>query len=85
MCCRAGFVAADLVLAMLVLAYLVSMLIKWAYTILGHGCSGALSRLRAHKLPLLLDCLTCVVLISSEAQVVLCPSSVHCPFLPYMF
>ena len=56
----------DLVLAVLVAAYMVSILAGWARSIAGHGLQDNLKELWAAKVSLLLDCLTCVAMVTSE-------------------
>lgn len=64
--CRAGFIVVDLVLAVLVAAYMVSVLAGWAHSIAGHGLQDSLNGLWAAKVSLLLDCLTCAAMVTSE-------------------
>ena len=60
--CRAGFVAVDVVLALLVAAFVISTLVAWLRSIF-------LRTFTKRKAALLLDCLTCAIMILSEPPV----------------
>jgi len=64
--CRAGFIAADVVLALLVAAFVISTLVGCARSLACTSCMDIFSTLWRRKVSLLLDCLTCAAMISSE-------------------
>ena len=57
---RAGFVVVDVVLAFLVAAFVISSLVAWLRSLF-------LKTLTKRKAALLLDCLTCTVMILSKS------------------
>ena len=64
--CRAGFIAADVVLALLVAAFIVSTLVGCARSLAYTSCVDIISTLWKRKVSLLLHCLTCAAMILSE-------------------
>ena len=64
--CRAGFIAADVVLALLVAAFVISTLVGCARSLACTSCIHLFSTLWRRKVSLLLDCLTCAAMILSE-------------------
>ena len=65
--CRAGFVAVDVVLALLVTGFIISTLVGCARNLACTGCMDMLSTLWSRKVSLLLDCLTSAAMIISES------------------
>ena len=64
--CRAGFIAADVVLALLVAAFVISTLVGCARSLACTSCMDTFSTLWRRKVSLFLDCLTCAAMILSE-------------------
>ncbi|KAL0047060.1 hypothetical protein WJX82_005420 [Trebouxia sp. C0006] len=62
---KAGFIAADVVLALLVAAFVISTLVGCARSLACTSCMDIFSTLWRRKVSMLLDCLTCAAMISS--------------------
>lgn len=70
--CRAGFIAVDIVLALLVLAFVFSTLVSCVRNLACSGCIDMFSTLWRRKVSLLVDCLTCAAMILSKGPLQAC-------------